>query len=101
MPPLTHASNLRKFAKAYMKRKFDAQSAHVTKLRRYCTKHKVAQFRRKIGAIWVVGYLSTSTLETERREGIRGCIHSIDFSLLKRCRQRHLFISTYPILKGV
>ena len=52
---LTHASNLRKFAKPYMRRKFDAQSAHVARLRRYCANHKVAQYRRKIGALWAVG----------------------------------------------
>ena len=32
----THASNLRKFANPYNARKFDAQSAHVARLRRYC-----------------------------------------------------------------
>ncbi len=53
---LTHASNLRKCAKSYNERKFDAQSAHVARLRRYCANHKVAQFRRKIGAFWVLGF---------------------------------------------
>ncbi len=52
---LTHASNLRNCARSYNERKFDAQSAHVARLRRYCANHKVAQFRRKIGAFWVVG----------------------------------------------
>ena len=33
---LTHASNLRNFAKTYNARKLDAQSAHVARLRRYC-----------------------------------------------------------------
>ncbi len=34
-----------------------------------------------------------------REEGrMRGCIYSIDFFLPKDRRQRHLFISTYPIL---
>ncbi len=54
---LTHASNLRKCAKSYNARKFDAQSAHVARLRRYCANYRVAQFRRKIGAFWVIGYV--------------------------------------------
>ena len=55
----THASTqktkLRKICKPYNARKFDAQSAHVARLRRYCANHKVAQFRRKIGAIRRLG----------------------------------------------
>ncbi len=34
----THASNLRKFANPYNARKFDAHSAHVVVMRRYCAK---------------------------------------------------------------
>ncbi len=60
----THAWNLRKFAKPYKTRKFDAQSAHVARLRRYCANHKVAQYRRKIGALWAVGYPPLDILES-------------------------------------
>ncbi len=52
---LTHVSNLCKCAISYNARKLDAQSAHVARLRRYCANYKVAQFRRKIGAFWVIG----------------------------------------------
>ena len=38
-----------------MKRKSHAILAHVEVLRRYCAKYNLAQYRRKIGALWVVG----------------------------------------------
>ncbi len=56
----THASNLRKNGKSYNERNLDAQRAHVARLRRYCAQKKVAQYRRKISALWFVGYAQQS-----------------------------------------
>ncbi len=67
---------------SYNARKFDAQSAHVARLRQYCAKQKVVQYQRKLYPIWFVGLYQTETQEDNWQKTNSNCFRKNFFSVL-------------------